>query len=206
MKVRIILSIALAAMIAAASVISASAAVELNEMNPSGQTEVKAHIDGVVPGDVKYTITIPNTVDFETLGVPENNTEAHNKDVTYEVTLTKLENLDPEEEVVNVYVKDQKAVVGVDEQFYITNKSKSDVKFNYDVYTAAGAELNLSNNINNRTMTSSGYFLKGFSELGESMTGTLRFDLNQLYGQNIAEIAGDYSGYMVFFSAIEDVA
>ena len=190
---------------AAASAISVSAA-NLTETNPGGQTEVKAHIDGVDPGEVKYIITIPDTVDFETLGVPENNTEAHNKDVTYTVTMTKLENLDPEEEVVNVYVKDQKAAVGVDEQFYITNKSNSDVKFNYDVYTAAGAELNLSNNINNRTMTSSGYFLKGFSELGESMTGTLRFDLNQLYGQNIAEIAGDYSGYMVFFSAIEAVA
>ena len=205
MKVRKILSLALAAVMAAAAAVSVSAA-ELTESIPGGQTEVKAHIDGGVPRDVKYTITIPDTVDFETLGVPENNTEAHNKDVTYTVTMTKLENLDPEEEVVNVYVKDQKAAVGVDEQFYITNKSNSEVKFNYDVYTAAGAELNLSNNINNRTMTSSGYFLKGFSELGESMTGTLRFDLNQLYGQNIAEIAGDYSGYMVFFSAIEDVA
>ena len=204
MKARKILSLALAAVMAAAAVVSVSAA-ELTESNSNGQTEVKAHIDGGVPGDVSYIITIPDTVDFETLAVPENNTDDHNKDVEYTVTMTKLEGLDPAEKVVNVYVKDQNAVVGSVEQFYIANKSNADVKFAYDVYTATGANVNMSTNVNFNTMETNGFFLTGFSEQGQSLTGTLRFDLNQLYGESLARIAGDYSGYMVFFSAIEDV-
>ena len=188
---------------AAASAISVSAA-NLTETNPGGQTEVKAHIDGVDPGEVKYIITIPDTVDFETLTIPENDTEAHDKDVTYTVTMTKLEGLDPAEKVVNVYVKDQYAAVGGDEQFYIANKTISNVKFKYDVYKATGNNIGLNTIVKN--MTPFGYFLYGFSEQGQSMTGTLRFDRNQLYGQSLADIAGDYSGYMVFFSAIEAVA
>ena len=116
MKARKILSLALAAVMAAAAVVSVSAA-ELTESNSNGQTEVKAHIDGGVPGDVSYIITIPDMVDFETLAVPENNTDDHNKDVTYTVTMTKLVGLDPAEKVVNVYVKDQNAVVGSVEQW-----------------------------------------------------------------------------------------
>lgn len=203
MKAKRIISIALAAIMAAASAISVSAA-NLTETNPGGQTEVKAHIDGVDPGEVKYIITIPDTVDFETLTIPENDTEAHDKDVTYTVTMTKLEGLDPAEKVVNVYVKDQYAAVGGDEQFYIANKTISNVKFKYDVYKATGNNIGLNTIVKN--MTPFGYFLYGFSEQGQSMTGTLRFDRNQLYGQSLADIAGDYSGYMVFFSAIEAVA
>ena len=56
MKAKRIISIALAAIMAAASAISVSAA-NLTETNPGGQTEVKAHIDGVDPGEVKYIIT-----------------------------------------------------------------------------------------------------------------------------------------------------
>ena len=204
MKARKILSLALAAVMAAAAAVSVSAA-ELTESNSNGQTEVKAHIDGGVPGDVSYIITIPDMVDFGTLAIPENNTDAHDKDVEYTVTMTKLEGLDPTEKVVSVYVKDQNAVVGGDEQFYIANKSNTDVKFNYDVYTATGANVNMSTNVNFNTMETNGFFLTGFSEQGQSLTGTLRFDLNQLYGESLARIAGDYSGYMVFFSAIEDV-
>ena len=118
--------------------------------------------------------------------------------------MTKLEGLDPAEKVVNVYVKDQYAAVGGDEQFYIANKTISNVKFKYDVYKATGNNIGLNTIVKN--MTPFGYFLYGFSEQGQSMTGTLRFDRNQLYGQSLADIAGDYSGYMVFFSAIEAVA
>ncbi len=204
MKTRKILSIALAAIMAAASVVSVSAA-QLTETDPSGQTEVKARIDGAVPGDVSYIITIPDMVDFGTLAIPENDTDTHDKDVTYDVTLTKLESLDPTEKVINVYVKDQNAKVGDNEQFYIANKSNADIKFSYDVYSATGESINLSTNLNNRNMTTNGFFLTGFSEQGQSLTGTLRFNLNQLYGQSLAEIAGEYSGYMVFFSAIENI-
>lgn len=50
-----------------------------------------------------------------------------------------------------------------------------------------------------------GYYLTSFNTEVQTLDGTLRFHQKQLYGQNIADIAGDYSGYMVFFSAIENI-
>ena len=38
----------------------------------------------------------------------------------------------------------------------------------------------------------------------DTLDGTLRLNQNQLYGRNITDIAGEYSGYMVFFSTVEE--
>ncbi|CDC41018.1 unknown [Clostridium sp. CAG:352] len=47
-----------------------------------------------------------------------------------------------------------------------------------------------------------GYYLGDFQNTGDSKTGTLRLNQKQLYGKDIAEIAGDYSGTIVFTSSI----
>ena len=202
MKAKRIISIALAAAIAAASAISVSAA-QLTESDPNGQTEVIAHIDGASPGDVSYIITIPDVVDFGTLTIPADNSSDYDKDVTYTVEATEVTGLDPETQAIAVYVKDQNASAD-NRAFQIANKENAAIAFNYDVYRSTET-VKESTRVNNGDFFTKGYYLTGFNTTGQTLNGTLRFHQKQLYGQNIADIAGDYSGYMVFFSAIENV-
>ena len=202
MKAKRIISIAIAAALAAISAVSVSAA-QLTESKPDGQTEVIAHIDGAAPGDVSYIITIPDVVDFGTLSIPADNSSDYDKDVTYTVEATEIEGLDPTTQAIAVYVKNQ----GADAEnraFRIANKENSAIEFDYDVYRAT-QNLNESNRVNNGDFFTKGYYLTSFNTEGQTLDGTLRFHQKQLYGQNIADIAGDYSGYMVFFSTIENI-
>ena len=206
MKAKTIISIAIAAAMAATSVISVSAGTnELTLENNSGNTEVKAHISGApTPGDVSYIITIPDVVDFGELTQPAENTDSF-KDVPFTVKLTELtgNSFDPDAQQISVYVKDQNASAD-DRAFQIANKENSAIEFNYDVYRSTKT-LNESTRVNNGDFFTKGYYLTSFNEEGQTLNGTLRFHQKQLYGQNIAEIAGDYSGYMVFFSTIDNV-
>ena len=47
-----------------------------------------------------------------------------------------------------------------------------------------------------------GYFLVAFDQVGKNCKGTLRFNQKQLYGKELSEIAGDYSGTVVFTTSI----
>lgn len=96
-------------------------------------------------------------------------------------------------------------IVNGDQEFYIANKTDSTKKFTYDVYTDSAVSV-ASVNINRNTMTlAAGYYLAGFTVAGEEIEGTLRLNQVQLCDYDLAEIVGDYSGYMVFFSAVEDI-
>lgn len=203
MKAKRLLTLALAVLMAALTVVSASAA-QLTEDKPDGKTEVKAHINGNTPGDVSYIITIPDVVDFGLLTQPENKNNPVYKDVNYTVTATQITGLDDDTQQVSVYVRDENATVNGDQEFWITNKTDSTKKFKYDVYDKA-AVTDGDDSINNGTMAqAAGYFLNGFTTTGEEIEGTLRLDQTQLCDYNLSEIVGEYSGYMVFFSMIED--
>lgn len=205
MKAKRLFTLILAVLMIALTVVSVSAA-QLTETNPGGQTEVKAHISGKTPepGDVTYIITIPDVVDFGELEQPADTTTNHYKDVAYTVTATEINNLDADAQQVSVYVRDQGADANGDQEFYIANKTDATKKFSYDVYDKTDLGTNPIS-VNSKTMTGTvGYFLVGFLAAGEEVNGTLRLDQNQLFGYNITDIVGDYSGYMVFYSAIED--
>ena len=203
MKAKRIITLALAVLMAVMTVVSVSAA-QLTEDNASGKTEVTANIKGPDPGDVSYIITIPDVVDFGTLTIPADDSQDYDKDVTYDVEATEIENLNPDEEAIAVYVKDQGAKPE-NRDFRIANKDNPSIEFVYDVYRATGTDVNESTRVNNGDFFTNGYYLTSFNTEGQILNGTLRFHQKQLYGQNIADIAGDYSGYMVFFSAIESV-
>ena len=203
MTAKRIITIALAILLVAVSVVSASAA-QLTEDNPGGNTEVIANIKGAEPGDVTYIITIPDVVDFGTLTIPADNSSDYDKDVEYVVEATDINGLDQDVQAISVYVKDQNATADGDRNFYIANKDNSSIKFYYDVYNSTDT-LNESTRVNNGDFHTKGYYLTSFDQEGQTMAGTLRFHQKQLYGQDVAEIAGDYSGYMVFFSTIESV-
>ena len=195
MKTRKILalSMAVATMV---TVSTAAFAAELTPSSTTGNTEVTANIQD--PGAVNYIITIPDKVDFGTLTQPETDTDSF-KDVKFTVTATKIENLSDNNRVA-VAVKDKDATVD-DDQFYITQKTSPNTKLMYLVYdtdTIGESDNHLAEGV----MGNDGYDLAYFKNQGQSATGTIRLNQKQLYGKDIAEIAGDYSGTMVFTSSI----
>ena len=204
MKAKKLLTLILAVVMAAMAVVSASAAT-LTEDDNDGQTEVKAHINGPDSGNVTYKITIPDVIDFEELTQPADDDDDYFKYVDYTVTLTELSGLDEETQQVSVYVRDQNAKVDGDQKFWLTNKSDPTKKFKYDVFTTPKEDVTITTPVvNNGQMVSHvGYYLTGFTQQGESMLGSLRLAQVQLYGYDLLQIVGEYSGYMVFYSAIE---
>ena len=195
MKTRKILALSMAV----ATMVTASTAAFAAELTPSsttGNTEVTANIQA--SGEVSYTITIPDKVDFGTLTQPETDTDSF-KDVKFTVTATKIENLSDKNRVA-VAVKDKDATVD-DDQFYITQKTSPNTKLMYLVYdtdTIGESDNHLAEGV----MGNDEYNFAYFKNQGQSATGTIRLNQKQLYGKNIAEIAGDYSGTMVFTSSI----
>ncbi len=202
MKSKKIITLALAAAMVCTSAVSVYAA-ELTNTNQEGQTEVKARIDGSVTGDVTYVIEIPDVVDFGTLTMPENTTEDSFRDVVTHVTAKTITNLDEETQKISVYVRDKDAT-SEDSDFRITNKVDSSKKFNYDVYDVT-ENLDTTQSVNSSPMTSSiGFKIAEFIHEGEIQDLTLRLNQHDLCDYNITEIVGDYSGYMVFYSMLEN--
>ncbi len=204
MKAKKIITIALAATMALTAAVSASAQT-LTDQSPSGRTEVTANIEGAdVPGDVTYEITIPDVVTFGTLHQPASDEQDDFVYADYTVTADKITGLEADQQVF-VYVRDQNATVDGDHEFWIANKSDSSKKFKYDVFDVREIGQNTDSINQNNMSSAAGYFLEGFTEEGQAVNGTLRLNQLQLYGQNIADLVGEYSGYMVFFSTIESV-
>ena len=174
---------------------SGSTGRDLTQEFTSGSTEVVAHIEDEQIGEVQYTVRVPDRVDFGTLTQPETDEDSF-KDVSFEVTLTKAENL-AENQHVKVCVKNQSATEE-DGAFYLTQTMSPNTKFKYEVYDVDPVgENNLP--IDSTAMTEQGgYLFCSFNTTGASKKGTLRFKQKQLYGKDISEIAGDYSGSMVY--------
>lgn len=200
MKTKKIMAALLAGTLAATAAVSASAAT-LTDKNPDGSTEVTAIIEGSQPGDVSYIITIPDKVDFGTLTQPETETDSY-KYVDFDIEATKL-NFDSG--AVSVFAKDSSSTDG---QFYLTQKdSNSPFTISYDVYTALitnDSEVGNNTPVNDSDPAENGYHITTFMSDAEGETQDITLALNQkaLYGQNLDTIAGDYSGTMVFHSAL----
>ena len=196
MKTRKILALSMAV----ATMVTASTAAFAAELTPSsttGNTEVTANIQA--SGEVSYTITIPDKVDFGTLTQPETDIDSF-KDVNFTVTATKIENLSDTDYVI-VRVKNEGATVD-DSAFYLTQKTSPNTKLTYDMYDRKRiGDFDIPLN-KGKMVNPDGYYLVDFRHTGESKTGTLRLNQKQLYGKDISEIAGNYSGTMVFISSI----
>ncbi len=196
MKARKILALSMA-IATAATASTAAFALEINQDSPVGNTEVTANIQA--PGEVSYTITIPDKVDFGALTQPETDTDSF-KDVNFTVSAIKVENLSDTDYVI-IRVKNEGATVD-DSAFYLTQKTSPNTKLTYDMYDRKRIDdfdipLNKGKMVN-----PDGYYLVDFRHTGESKTGTLRLNQKQLYGKDISEIAGDYSGTIIFISSI----
>ncbi len=200
MKGKRIIAVLMSVMLTATAAVSASAS---DLKNDEGATEITANIEGGTTGEVSYIITIPDKVDFGTLTLPEEDVDSY-KYVGFNVEAKEL-NI-KNNQSVSVFVKDS---VSSDGQFYLTQKdSASPFSISYDVYDR---EIN-SENMNDYTpmnetgdCTEYGYHLCTF--VGPDTAGTLHnvtLTLNQksLYGKNPDDIAGNYSGTMLFHSSL----
>lgn len=196
MKAKKFLALSMA-VITVATASTAAFALEINQNSPVGNTEVSANVKA--SGRISYTITIPDKVDFGTLTPPETDTDSF-KDIPYEVTATNIEGL-VDNQYVLVRIKDKDATEE-DGKFYLTQKTSPNTKFIYDVYNVSPIEDYYLPFAVVPMTEPDGYFFVAFNKIGAKTTGTLRFNQKQLYGKDISEIAGDYSGTMVFTSSI----
>lgn len=192
---------ALTAVVLATTPVMPVSAAQLTDVTPNNSTEVKANI--VNPGSISYVITIPPTADFGPLTQPESADTDHYTFCGFQVEATQL-NI-KSNQGVTVYIKDGSAT---DDQFYISQKdAENPFKIAYVVYNAAVNEGTIgSNNSINNTATpgSYGYHLCTFlyGSQGSKQDVTLALNQNALYNQNLNDIAGDYSGTLVFHSAL----
>ncbi|MDE7431284.1 MAG: hypothetical protein K2N34_05145 [Lachnospiraceae bacterium] len=202
MKTKKILTAIFLTGLTAAMTVSVSAGTLTKETN-SGETEVTARILGTdEPGDVSYIITIPDKIDFGTLVQPENENDSF-KDVNFAVTATKITGFENHSNwYVRVKVRDRNFVLDEEERFFLSQKTASypdsssgNNKFEYSVF------LGEDNIVGNRK-DENGFNIAFFDATGQEATGTLRLNQNQLYGLELENIAGEYSGCMVFHSSI----
>lgn len=204
MKTKKIISAILASALATTAVVSASAAT-LTDVTPENSVEVKAKI--VDPGNVSYTITIPDSVDFGELTIPENTDTDHYVFSNFNVGATEL-NI-KNNQGVTVYMKDSSST---DNQFYITQSTEqtsieNPFTIKYDVYdTPVNAEnISTYDAINTTAEPGTyGYHLGTFmyGSAGRTQPVTLALNQNALYGKTLSDIAGDYSGTITFHSAL----
>ncbi len=205
MQIKKIISALLAGALITSSAVAVSAA-ELTDQNPDGSTEVYANILGSEPGEVSYVITIPESVDFGTLTQPETDTDSY-KYLDFDVVATELNNLEARQ-AVSVFLKDSTADDG---QFYLTQlDSETPFEISYDVYGNLVDDVNMSEYTPLNQSGDSGeygYHLCTFTAGSQGTAQDVTLALNQkaLYGQNLDDIAGDYSGTMVFHSALSTI-
>ena len=203
MTIKKLITIALSAALLSATAVSVSAAT-LTDQETTGQSKVLARIDGSTPTGITYKISIPDTIDFGTLVQPANADNSY-KAIGYNVKLDEVNGLDPTTQHIAVYVKDPNASMNEDQNFYITNNADSKIAFKYSVFKVPADQVQDSMSLNSNPMTKPvGFPLDNFSVVGDEVNGTLVINQAQLYGKSLADIAGEYSGYMVFFSAVED--
>ena len=197
-KIRKILAFSVTLAMVTTSTIPAEA-FSLNQESSNGDTEVVAHIEDEQGGEVRYIVTVPDKVEFGILTQPETEVDSF-KDVPFKVELTSVENL-AENYYVMVRIKNQNATKD-NSKFYLTQKSLPNTKFQYQLYYSNPVD-DYDVPLDKGTMVNpEGYYLTSFTKVGEKNVGTLRFNQKQLYGKELSEIAGDYSGTMVFTTSI----
>lgn len=180
-----------AAAVLAMSVMPVSAA-EMTNVDPAGNTEVTANVSN--SGDVTYLISIPDKINFGTLQQPKDNSTEHLAKRNYTVEAVQITGLDTTNSRVAVVLRDPDSSTG---GFKITGQSASNSgkALNYSIYNN-GTDITVGN------MFQNGYLLTTFDKAGESVTGELRLEQNQLYGVSLEEWAGSYKGTISFYSRV----
>lgn len=164
---------------------------ELTDQTQEGNTEVEAAIDET-SGAVAYIVTIPDKIDFGTLVCPAADEDSFTQK-EFEVNCVQMVGVS----AIQVSVCNEGAAAGeMNQTFYLSNQTDTSCTFEpvYDLY--AGDVLIDTSQI----MPANGYTYAVFTAEGQSAAGSVRLNQRQLYAyiNDIASIAGSYSGKMVF--------
>lgn len=195
MKVRILVIAALLMLICGMPVLAEQ---NVTNVTPGGSTNVTGVVSDQTPGSVTYTLSIPQAIDFGTLQQPADTTTAHYKDVNFDVKLVEVSGL-TSGNVIGVLMKD--ATDRTDHSFAITGNGTANSGKNL-TYTVLD---NAQNNIGGGTLYTNGYLFSTFNGAGQSASGTLRLDQNQLAGQTLSQWAGSFNGTINFYSRVVSV-
>lgn len=168
---------------------------DLNNVNTTGETTVKAT---VVENDNQptYTIAIPDTVNFGQIQQPTTAADAY---VTTSITVkcTNVSNLGSEQ-AISVLVKDSDAY-SADSSFLLKNNTNTDCELVYEMLNEAGQS------IQNTTWYADGFLYAAFTSAGQSKPMTLRLNKAQLYGKDLSEYGGEYTGTLNFTTKIGSI-
>lgn len=190
-------------MIAAAFVLATALATpalgdqDLSDQKQMGDTEVDAQIVDTA-GEVAYIVTVPEKIDFGNLTCPANDEDSFVIQ-KFDVTCVQMQGIPR----IQVNVHNDGATSGeANQDFFLSNKTNASCTFkpSYEVYVGT-TRIDTS-----AAMPANGYQYLVFSQEGQSVTGGVRLNQRQLYPykDSIADIAGEYSGTMVFTTAAMD--
>ncbi len=171
---------------------------ELNNLNNVGDTEVDAQILDAA-GEVAYIVTVPEKIDFGKLICPDTADEPSYTTQRFTVTCVQKQGVN----TIMVSVYNEGSTAGeINQEFFLTNKTNLQCGFKptYEVY-AQTVKIDTT-----QQMPKNGYEYMMLDTEGQSIPGGVRLDQAQLRSYlgadgDIASIAGEYTGTMVFTTA-----
>ena len=184
---------------ASITIMETQATENLTDVSKAGTTAVEADIIDDGSGLVTYIVSIPEKIDFGTLQMPEDNSAAHPKQVEFDVSAVQIEGLNTATSRVAVLMKD--AANSATFQIKGVSDTNTDKVLTYNVLTFAGADITTGTSYPN------GYLFAAFSATGQTISGTLSLEQNQLLEDpNLKNWAGDYMGTINFYTTIGDIS
>lgn len=165
----------------------------LDSTTAGGETEVEAEViaNMNVP---TYEVVIPKKIDFRQIQQPTTDAEKYaTADVT--VRCERAENL-ASGEVIAVFVKDSTATNEKD-PFKLSNNIGGELQ--YEMIDAKGK------NIQDSSWFAEGYLFSSFTGGGQTATDTMRLNVAQLYGKDLATWGGVYTGTLNFYTRVSDI-
>lgn len=208
MKSKKIFTAMLFASLTLAATVSAAAGT-LTNTKDTDETEVTARILGEdEPGEVSYVVSIPDRIDFGTLAKPADAGDSF-VEIPYTVRAERITGLDDEAHknwYVRVQVRDKTYKMDEQEQFYLsqTTASYPDVFSGKKtlLYTICLGDTNANVEDNASFKNEHGFNIAFFHKTGDEVEGKFRLNQHQLYGKDLNEYAGEYSGSAVFHTSI----
>lgn len=173
------------------------------------EVEVTARILGEnEPGEVSYIVSIPDKIDFGTLVKPADAGDSF-VEIPYTVRAEKITGLDDADHqnwYVRIQVRDKTYEMDEQEQFYLSQTTASYPEVSIGkhtlLYTICLGDSNANVEDNTSFKNEHGFNIAFFHETGDEVTGKFRLNQHQLYGKDLNEYAGEYSGSAVFHTSI----
>ncbi len=192
MKKRLISTVVLAGMLLSVPALAA----DLSNTSVTGDTTVTAKVVGADTGNVTYTVTIPDKIDFGELKQPANSvSDPVNKDATVK---PEIINGLPDGYRVAVFVKDA-ADTEEDPSFRVIGQDSAN-RGKVLTYTIKNSSTQA--NLLDGNRYTNGYLVGSFQNTDESTSLRLTLDQMQLFGQDLSAWAGNYKGTLNFYTRV----